>query len=107
MPPRVSSENTTPKPNVSSAAFRSQTVISCPGPSCLARAAKYRPPGPPPVTAIRTLPPLPSTGQLSPATLLPTVCRKKDDRQYGNISCGRGDDRDTPAAASASQRPES
>ena len=29
IPPSVSSLNTTPKPNVSSAAFRSQTVISC------------------------------------------------------------------------------
>ena len=53
MPPRVSSENTTPKPNVSSAALRSQIVISCPASSCLARAAKYRPPGPPPRTAMR------------------------------------------------------
>ena len=44
MPPRVSSLNTTPKPNVSSAAFRSQTVISCCWPvvaaSCWARAEK-------------------------------------------------------------------
>src|SRR5690349_2716742 len=54
MPPSVSSENTTPKPNVSSAAFRSQTVISLPGSSCRASAAKYSPPGPPPMTAIRT-----------------------------------------------------
>ena len=61
MPPSVSSENTTPKPNVSSAAFRSQTVISWPGSSCLASAAKYRPPGPPPTTAIRTRLPLPRT----------------------------------------------
>src|SRR5450432_2186619 len=55
MPPRVSSENTTPKPKVSSAALRSQTVISCSGPSCWASAAKYSPPGPPPMTAMRTL----------------------------------------------------
>ena len=54
MPPSVSSEKTTPKPNVSSAALRSQTVISWSGPSCLASAAKYSPPGPPPITAIRT-----------------------------------------------------
>ena len=40
MPPRVSSENTTPKPNVSSGALRSQMVISWAGLSCLARAAK-------------------------------------------------------------------
>ena len=53
MPPSVSSENTTPKPNVSSAALRSQTVISCAGSSCLVRAAKYSPPGPPPMTAMR------------------------------------------------------
>ena len=55
MPPRVSSEKTTPKPNVSSAAFRSQTVMSCRASSCLASAAKYSPPGPPPRTAIRTV----------------------------------------------------
>src|SRR5215472_5090641 len=54
MPPSVSSENTTPKPNVSSGALRSQTVISCAGSSCLVSAAKYSPPGPPPMTAIRT-----------------------------------------------------
>src|SRR5690348_159408 len=54
MPPRVSSENTTPKPNVSSGALRSQTVISRVGSSALASAAKYRPPGPPPMTARRT-----------------------------------------------------
>ncbi len=47
MPPSVSSLNTTPKPKVSSAALRSQTVISwpCPGPvlrwpSCWASALK-------------------------------------------------------------------
>jgi len=39
----VSSENTTPKPNVSSAALRSQTVTSCP--SRVNRIAEYRPPG--------------------------------------------------------------
>ena len=55
MPPSVSSEKTTPKPNVSSAALRSQTVISWWGPSCLARAEKYSPPGPPPMTAMRTI----------------------------------------------------
>src|SRR5215472_6951910 len=54
IPPRVSSENTTPNPNVSSAAFRSHTVISWPESSCLASAEKYSPPGPPPTTAIRT-----------------------------------------------------
>ena len=53
MPPSVSSEKTTPKPKVSSARLRSQTVISWSAPSCLASAAKYRPPGPPPITAIR------------------------------------------------------
>ena len=44
MPPSVSSLNTTPNPKVSSAAFRSQTVISCCCPvvaaSCWARAEK-------------------------------------------------------------------
>ncbi len=57
MPPSVSSLNTTPNPNVSSAALRSQTVISCEVPSwresCWASALKYSPPGPPPITAIR------------------------------------------------------
>jgi hypothetical protein len=40
MPPSVSSEKTTPKPNVSSGALRSQTVISWAGSSCFMRAAK-------------------------------------------------------------------
>src|SRR5580692_5682627 len=56
MPPSVSSENTTPNPNVSSAALRSQTVTSCSGLSWRVSAAKYSPPGPPPMTAIRTAP---------------------------------------------------
>ena len=56
MPPSVSSEKTTPKPKVSSGALRSQTVTSRPGSSCLTSAAEYSPPGPPPMTAIRTLP---------------------------------------------------
>src|SRR5215475_4923732 len=54
MPPSVSSEKTTPKPKVSSAALRSHTVISWCGPSCAASAEKYSPPGPPPMTAMRT-----------------------------------------------------
>src|SRR4051794_10171961 len=53
MPVSVSSEKTTPKPNVSSAALRSHTSTSCRGSSCFASAAKYSPPGPPPTTAIR------------------------------------------------------
>src|SRR5579875_3369553 len=90
MPPSVSSENTTPKPNVSSAALRSHTVISCPGLSRLASAAKYRPPGPPPTIAIRTPPPR--------VRLPPKVCRLFDDRQdnerprecwSGCARCGR------------------
>src|SRR4029453_5166900 len=52
MPPNVSSENTTPNPNVSVAALRSQRVMSCAGSSCFISAAKYRPPGPPPTIAI-------------------------------------------------------
>src|SRR6185437_99867 len=56
IPPSVSSENTTPKPNVSPGAFRSQRCTSWRGSSCLASAAKYSPPGPPPSTAIRTPP---------------------------------------------------
>src|SRR6266566_4533338 len=55
MPPTVSSEKTTPNPNVSSASLRSHTVISCSGPSCRASREKYRPPGPPPITAMRTV----------------------------------------------------
>src|SRR3954453_2617457 len=53
MPPRVSSLRTTPKPNVSSGALRSQTSTSASARSAFASAAKYRPPGPPPMTAIR------------------------------------------------------
>src|SRR5260221_6077187 len=64
MPPRVSSENTTPKPNVSAAELRSQTVISLCGASCLVSAAKYSPPGPPPTTAIRIAPPRSVPGRL-------------------------------------------
>src|SRR6476646_403870 len=52
MPPRVSSEKTTPKPKVSSGALRSQTVTSWAGSSCFISAARYRPPGPPPAMAI-------------------------------------------------------
>src|SRR4029453_5225780 len=52
MPPNVSSENTTPNPNVSVAALRSQRVMSCEASSCFISAAKYRPPGPPPTIAI-------------------------------------------------------
>src|SRR5699024_6584729 len=52
IPPRVSSENTTPNPKVSEAAFCSQTVMSTSGRSGLTSAEKYRPPGPPPTTAI-------------------------------------------------------
>src|SRR5260370_28381634 len=77
MPPRVSSENTTPKPNVSSAALRSQPVISLSGASCLASAAKYSPPGPPPTTAIRISPPLP---------VKPKVCCPDDGRQQIALS---------------------
>src|SRR2546426_9358976 len=45
----VWSENTTPKPKVSSGRLRSQTVISQRGQAFFARSAKYRPPGPPPM----------------------------------------------------------
>ena len=38
--PRVSSENTTPNPNVSSGAFRSHTVISWAGSSDFIRTAR-------------------------------------------------------------------
>src|SRR6185369_3178023 len=44
----VASENTTPKPNVSSAWLRSSTVTSCRGSACLMSEAKNSPPGPPP-----------------------------------------------------------
>src|SRR5438034_3764722 len=58
MPSRVASENTTPKPNVSPARLRSNTVTSRPGSPRLASSAASRPPGPPPRTAIRTWAPL-------------------------------------------------
>src|SRR5437899_206391 len=54
IPPSVSSEKTTPKPNVSSGAFRSHRSTSLPGLSCLTSAERYTPPGPPPSTAMRT-----------------------------------------------------
>src|SRR6185369_5207221 len=44
----VASENTTPKPNVSSGWLRSSTVTSCRGSACFKSEAKNRPPGPPP-----------------------------------------------------------
>src|SRR6185312_8842950 len=55
MPPRVSSEKTTPNPKVSSGALRSHTVIWWAGSSCFISAARYRPPGPPPMIAIFTV----------------------------------------------------
>ena len=61
MPSSVSSEKTTPKPNVSSAALRSWTTTSWAGSRRLARIAKYSPAGPPPTIAILTAaPPLPA-----------------------------------------------
>src|SRR4051794_34231187 len=53
MPPSVSSLKTTPKPKVSSGALRSQTRMSASGRSPLVSAARYSPPGPPPMTAMR------------------------------------------------------
>ena len=50
----VASENTTPKPKVSSARLRSNTVTSRSGTALFASAAANRPPGPPPRIAIRT-----------------------------------------------------
>src|SRR5579863_7186901 len=82
MPPSVSSEKTTPKPNVSSAALRSNTMISCLGSSCLARAAKYRPPGPPPTTAIRIVP---VPFRLASAYGGLTTIVKKAQYQYGQV----------------------
>jgi hypothetical protein len=52
MPPSVSSEKTTPNPNVSSAVFLSQTSIRCFGLRSLTRVARYRPAGPPPMIAM-------------------------------------------------------
>ena len=75
MPPRVSSEKTTPKPKVSSGALRSHTVTSWDGSSCLTRAEKYRPPGPPPTTAIRMRRPP------APVPVSARVCRLRDGRQ--------------------------
>ena len=74
MPPSVSSEKTTPKPNVSSGGLRSQTVISRVGSSCLASAAKYSPPGPPPTTAIR-MGQLPAISRSRNRWTLPVVVR--------------------------------
>src|SRR5690348_11227768 len=52
MPPSVSSENTTPNPNVSPAMFRSQTSISWFGLSSFTSVARYSPAGPPPMIAM-------------------------------------------------------
>src|SRR5262245_34961900 len=98
IPPSVSSENTTPKPKVSSGALRSQTVISASGRSCLASAAKYRPPGPPPATAMRTVPPRVSLGVVSPQS---TVCRIHDDRQQNATEHPSGDPADPPVTQAA------
>src|SRR3984893_7217278 len=57
MPSRVASEKTKPKPTVSPARLRSNTVTSRPGSPRLASSAASRPPGPPPRTAIRTCAP--------------------------------------------------
>src|SRR4051794_23450248 len=48
----VSSENTTPKPNVSSGALRSNTTTSCAGSMRLSRIESSSPAGPPPTIAI-------------------------------------------------------
>src|SRR5207302_579837 len=45
--------NTTPNPNASDARFRSNTVTEQSGETLRIRIEKYRPPGPPPTTAIR------------------------------------------------------
>src|SRR2546430_1502640 len=50
----VASENTTPKPKVSSGRLRSSTVISCAGSAFFMRIAKYNPAGPPPTETIFT-----------------------------------------------------
>ena len=55
IPASVRSENTTPKPNVSSALFRSNTVTSTEGSARRINVANVSPPGPPPTTAIRIL----------------------------------------------------
>src|SRR6266566_2982520 len=62
--PSVSSENTTPQPNVASGGLRSNTVTSCDGSAFFISSAKYRPDGPPPATAI-----------LTPT---PTACSRQD-----------------------------
>jgi hypothetical protein len=51
-PASVASENTTPKPNVSSARLRSMTVTSCRGSAFFISRAKYSPDGPPPMLTI-------------------------------------------------------
>src|SRR5512147_2921337 len=52
----VWSENTTPQPNVSSAAFRSTTVTSWAESAFFMRRAKYNPAGPPLITTTLTPP---------------------------------------------------
>src|SRR6266542_2123060 len=52
--PRVSSENTTPQPNVASGGLRSNTVTSWEGSAFFISMAKYSPAGPPPRTPILT-----------------------------------------------------
>src|SRR5579875_663260 len=91
MPPSVSSENTTPKPNVSSGALRSQTVTSLRGDSWRTSAARYRPPGPPPATAMRTWPP---PGHLRPPASLAWSATGYDSK------VGRGDRQDHHRPAS-------
>src|SRR5882757_10464853 len=63
----VSSENTTPKPKVSSARFCSCTATCQLGCAFLVSSAKYRPPGPPPTTVIRIL----SVSQRRPEVAIP------------------------------------
>ncbi len=51
----VASENTTPKPKVSSGRLRSRTTTSWAGSAFFIKIAKYRPAGPPPIETIFTL----------------------------------------------------
>src|SRR5881296_2246047 len=79
--PRVSSENTTPHPNVASGGFRSKTVIPCDGSAFFMRSAKYRPAGPAPTTATLTPSPRPSREHVREALHLGDVGHGREQHQ--------------------------
>ena len=78
--PSVSSENTTPQPNVASGALRSRIVTSCPGSAFFIRSPKYSPAGPPPTTTI--LMPRSSCQDLGQAIGLGEVRHGREEDQF-------------------------